>query len=60
MTIEAIFITVTEVISILMGLFTQLFQCWYFNIKKKISIEGFTCRGCFLIKMTCDAGFIVV
>lgn len=34
MTIEAIFITVTEVISILMGLFTQLFQCWYFNIKK--------------------------
>ena len=36
MTIEAIIITVTEVISILMGLFTQLFQCWYFNIKKKI------------------------
>lgn len=59
MTIKAIFITVTEVISILVGLFTQLFQCWYFNILKK-NTEGFTCRGCFLNKMTCDAGFIVV
>ena len=59
MTIKAIFITFTEVISILGGLFTQLFQCWYFKILKK-NTEGFTCRGCFLIKMTCDAGFIVL